>query len=69
MKLTKQSMFTGKTHTIDIPLTEKEFKVCNKKWKSGTLIQKAFPMLDTDSREFIMTGCTKEEWDQLFGEE
>lgn len=38
------------------------------KW-DGMLIQKAFPYLTADEREFILTGMTAKEWDELFNEE
>jgi hypothetical protein len=33
------------------------------------LIQDAFPTLTADEREFILTGITSEEWDEIFPEE
>jgi hypothetical protein len=33
----------------------------------GELIQNAMPHLSADDREFVKTGITGEEWDQLFG--
>ena len=35
----------------------------------GLKIQDAFPFLNKDQREFLMTGTTPEEWDQLFSKE
>jgi hypothetical protein len=32
------------------------------KWEKGELIQNAFPMLNADEREFLMTGMTASEW-------
>jgi hypothetical protein len=66
MKLQKLSELTGVSHTMDIPLTEEEYKQGLQKWKSGMLIQNAFPTLNADQREFIMTGITPEEWGSLF---
>jgi hypothetical protein len=37
--------------------------------EDGELIQDAFPGLNSDQREFIQTGITIEEWDEIFGEE
>lgn len=36
------------------------------KWESGELVQRAFPYLNTDQREMLMTGITPAEWDNLF---
>ena len=33
------------------------------------LLQQEFPDMTTDEREFILTGITKAEWDQIFGSE
>ena len=65
MKITKTSMFTGKEHTMEIPVTEEQIK----DWKNGKLIQDAMPNLTADQREFLMTGCTPEEWEENFSEE
>lgn len=66
MQVTKKSQLTGVTRTIDIPnLTEDQVNA----WMSGTLIQKAMPHISEDHREFLMTGITPAEWDQVFGDE
>lgn len=65
MQITKVSMFTGKTHMLDIPVTEEQIKA----WKAGAMIQDAMPNLTADEREFIMTGVTAQEWDDAFGED
>jgi hypothetical protein len=35
-------------------------------YANGALLQDAFPHLSADDREFIKSGITKEEWDELF---
>jgi len=65
MLITKQSPFTGKTHTIDIPVTEEQLA----RWRLGAMIQDAMPNLTSAEREFLMTGITPEEWALAFGEE
>jgi hypothetical protein len=35
-------------------------------WKGGALAQDAFPQLDADGREFLMTGITPAEWNEAF---
>lgn len=61
MKITRQSILTGKEHTLDIPVTEEQLKA----FEDGELIQRAMPNLSSDDREFILNGITKEEWDEL----
>jgi len=35
-------------------------------WQKGKLIQNAMPYLTPSEREFLMTGITAEEWDNVF---
>jgi len=64
MTITKTSSFSGNTNTMDIDVTEGQIEA----WKGGELIQRAMPNLTPDEREFIKTGITAEEWEELFGE-
>jgi hypothetical protein len=63
MKITRTSSLTGITRTKEINVTEEQILA----WEMGELIQNAMPNLTADEREFIKTGITGEEWDQLFG--
>ena len=65
MKITRTSMFSGVTRTLDLPVTEEQVA----SWKAGTLIQQAMPELTADEREFVMTGVTAQEWSNEFGDE
>ena len=65
MKITRTSMLTGKTRTLDLDVTPQELA----KWKAGILIQDAMPLLNDDEREFVKTGITAEEWKATFGDE
>lgn len=38
-------------------------------YNDGAHVQNAFSFLSTADREFLMTGTTQEEWDELFSEE
>ena len=38
-------------------------------WLRGVPIQDAMPNLTPNEREFIMTGITPEEWNEIFGGE
>ena len=64
LDVTNVSNFSGKEHTIRIKARPCQFTL----WNSGALIQEAFPNLTLDEREFIISGITKEEWNELFGE-
>lgn len=62
MLVTRTSIITGVTRTLDLPVTEEQLAA----HESGTHAQYAFPDLSTDLREFIISGMTPEEWDLLF---
>ena len=62
MKITKVSDMSGKTHTLDINVTQEQIDA----WHGGMLIQNAIPNLSPDEREFLMTGVTPQEWDEMF---
>ena len=65
MKITKTSPFSGKENTIEIPgLTE----LMLSNWKGGMHIQNAMPGISAEHREFLMTGITPEEWNDLFSD-
>ena len=65
MLVVRKSPFTGKTHEWDMPtVTEERLS----EWANGGSVQDVFPELSADEREFIMTGITPEEWDEVFGE-
>lgn len=65
MKITRTSMLSGVTRTLDIPVTKAQLEA----WESGTLIQRAMPRLSADEREFVKTGVVQAEWDNEFGDE
>ena len=65
MYISKRSMLTGDEHTMDLNVTPRQIKA----WQEGTLIQNAMPNLTSVQREFIMTGITKDEWNNLMEED
>ena len=67
--LERKSQLTGNINMREIAMQEDSFIKAHKAWLAGTLIQNAFPNLDADDREFIMSGNTPEEWTAVFGEE
>jgi hypothetical protein len=65
MLITRTSQATGVTRTLDLPVTEEQLIL----WATtSALIQDVFPNLTDDQREFIVSGMTADEWDQIFGE-
>jgi hypothetical protein len=65
MLITRKSAISGITRTRDLPITEEQMS----NWQNGMLIQEAFPHLSPGDREFILTGSTNEEWDDLFSDD
>lgn len=63
MKITRTSQVSGVTRTLDLDVTEAQLAVYN---EGRTPLQDCFPHLSSDDREFIKTGITAEEWEQLF---
>lgn len=65
MLITRTSPLTGRTQSLEIDVTAEQIK----EWSNGALIQEVMPQLSADEREFIISGCTPEEFDFLFPEE
>ena len=61
MIVNKESMFSGKSHEMEIDVTNKEIAL----WMEGSLIQDVMPNLTANEREFLMTGITPAEWGQM----
>ena len=62
----KKSMLSGKVNSMVLPTTQGKIEY----WiESGKLIQDVMPDLNDNQREFLMSGITPEEWDDMFGEE
>ena len=64
----KQDIF-GNINTMTLNIDEELFEKQLALWQDGMLIQDAFPMLNRDEREFIMTGLTPEIWDSMMHKE
>ena len=64
MLISKVSDMSNKMHTMDIDVTDEQLQ----DWREGTPIQDAMPDLTPDEREFIKTGITPKEWDEMFGD-
>ena len=64
MLITKKSMVTGNNATKNIDVTQTQLNA----WENGALIQDAMPQVSLSDREFIKTGITNDEWNNLFKE-
>lgn len=65
MIVTKRNIFTGQERSLDLDVTQEQLN----RWNNGELIQKVFPHLSIDEREFLMTGIIGEEWNELMEDE
>ena len=65
MQITRTSMISGNTNTMELNVTQEQLTA----WESGVHIQVAMPQLNAEEREFVKTGMTPMEWNELFGEE
>ena len=68
VKVEAVSGLSGKKNSMVLPISLDAFIASRDAWFRGALIQNAFPTLNTDEREFLLTGSTPEEWDAAFGE-
>jgi hypothetical protein len=66
MIVVKMSPYSGKMHEMEIDITKQQL-IDFYEDKLG-LIQDAFPHLNRDEREFIISGIPPHEWDEIFKE-
>jgi hypothetical protein len=62
MLITKFSPHSMRDNTREIAVTQSQLD----RWKAGELIQNVMPHLSADDREFLMTGLTPEDWEEMF---
>jgi len=66
MKIIKISQISGIENTMDLDVTPLQMERFDNRLKNGEYVQTIFPHLTSEEREFILTGVTPEEWNQLF---
>lgn len=67
MQVTNISQLTGKEHTMELDITEEQMERFYNRRESGEYVQTIFPNLSAPEREFILTGITPTEWNEMFG--
>ena len=67
IQVTRQSVITKKINTMELPITQEHLDLYET--VGDMLIQDAFPNLDKEQREFLLSGITPQEWNDTFGEE
>ena len=65
MKVTRKSAISGKKTTMDINITEDQLK----DWTDNPekLMVEGLVHLSNDERDFLLTGITPEDWNDVFG--
>ena len=66
MLVERTSVISGQVNMMSLPITVDQLE---NYYLKGMLLQDAFPNLSPSQREFIKTGITSKEWDNLFGGE
>ena len=66
MQVTKVSQLTGKTHTMDLDVTAEQLERFENRIENGEYVQTIFTNLTPAEREFILTGITPDEWNQMY---
>jgi hypothetical protein len=63
MLITKESRVSGKISSMELDITSDQLDRINSRVE---LIQNIVPHLSSEQREFLITGMTPEEWNELF---
>ena len=64
MEFICKSTLSGKLHTQVVSITEEQFDFLCKHWLKS--ITEVCPSLTPAEREFLLSGVTSEEWDEVF---
>ena len=67
IQVTRQSVITKKINTMELPITQEHLDIYET--VGDMLIQDAFPNLNVEQREFLLSGITPQEWNDTFGED
>lgn len=66
----RKSIHSGEMNSVILNVDFIDFAVRFQTWiQRKELIQDLFPNLSPHEREFIQTGITRDEWDEIFGDE
>ena len=63
MLVRRVSSLSGNVAEMDLDITEDQIS----SYAAGEYVQVAFSNLSAGEREFIMTGITPKEWEEMFG--
>ena len=66
MLVTMSSQMSGKESTMDLDVTLDQLVRIKNRYHTKELIQDIVPNLSKEDREFLITGITPKEWNELF---
>jgi hypothetical protein len=66
MLVTRTSQITGNVATLDLEVSQAQLDRIDVRYYTKELVQNIVPDLSAEHREFLMTGVTPEEWNELF---
>ena len=66
IQVTRQSVLTRQINTMELPILQEHLEIYDT--VGDILVQDAFPNLDKEQREFLISGITPDEWNETFGD-
>lgn len=66
IQVTRQSVLTRQMNTMELPILQEHLDIYDT--VGDILVQDAFPNLDKEQREFLISGITPDEWNKHIGD-
>ena len=66
IQVTRQSVLTRQMNTMELPISQEHLDIYDT--VGDILVQDAFPNLDKEQREFLISGITPQEWNKYIGD-
>ena len=66
IQVTRQSVLTRKMNTMELPISQEHLDIYDT--VGDILVQDAFPNLNAEQREFLISGITPQEWNKYIGD-
>ena len=67
MLVTNTSQLSGKETTLELDVTHEQLERFENRRANGEYVQTIFPNLTPAEREFLLTGISPIEWENIFG--
>ena len=66
IQVTRKSVLTRQMNTMELPISQEHLDIYDT--VGDILVQDAFPNLDKEQREFLISGITPDEWNKHLGD-